>query len=150
MMNDVRFLGVMARRCPMAHAKNPYNINHTPIHNPDRHWDSQYPASGSLTAAAGRFLILWTPSTFAHAGMLVSDTETPGRAYQISSEHHVHNEIEVRNAAHWSFYALQTEREWGEGGLCLPIEIDSSSDVTVREFPQLTASFIRFNRFRGR
>ena len=50
--------------------------------------------------------------------MVVSDTETEGRAYQISSEHHVRNEIQVRNAAHWSFYALQTEEERGESGFC--------------------------------
>ena len=74
--------------------------------------------------------MLWTPSTFAHAGMLVSDTETPGRAYQISSEHHVHNEIEVRNAAHWSFYALQTEEEWGEGEKCLPLDIINCTNLT--------------------
>jgi len=66
--------------------------------------------------------------------MLVSDRGTPGRACQISSEHHVHNGIEVRNAAHWGFYALQTGEEWGEGGLCLPIEIDSSHDITFVNF----------------
>ena len=66
--------------------------------------------------------------------MLVSDTETEGRVYQISSEHHVHNEIQVRNAAHWSFYALQTEEERGESGFCLPIEIDSSRDITFANF----------------
>jgi len=66
--------------------------------------------------------------------MLVSDTETEGRAYQISSEHHVRNEIQVRNAAHWRFYALQTEEERGESGFALPIEIDSSHDITFANF----------------
>jgi hypothetical protein len=66
--------------------------------------------------------------------MLVSDTETQGRAYQISSEHHVRNEIQVHNAAHWSFYALQTEEERGESGFALPIEIDSSHDITFANF----------------
>ncbi len=66
--------------------------------------------------------------------MMVSDTGTEGRAYQISSEHHVHNEIKVQNAAHWSFYALQTEEERGESGFALPIEIDSSHDVTFANF----------------
>ncbi len=134
MMNDVRFLGGHGTPLPDGSRENPYNINHTADPNPDRHWDSQYPSLWVTEGGGGTFLDLWTPSTFAHAGMLVSDTETPGRAYQISSEHHVHNEIEVRNAAHWSFYALQTEEEWGEGGLCLPIEIDSSSDVTFANF----------------
>ncbi len=66
--------------------------------------------------------------------MLVSDTETPGRVYQISSEHHVRNEIQVRNAAGWRFYALQTEEERGESGFALPIEIDSSHDIIFANF----------------
>ncbi len=134
MMNDVRFLGGHGTPLPSGSRENPYNNSHIADPNPDRHWDSQYPSLWVTDGGGGTFLDIWTPSTFAHAGMLVSDTETPGRAYQISSEHHVHNEIEVRNAAHWSFYALQTEEEWGEGGLCLPIEIASSRDITFVNF----------------
>src|ERR1022692_3941064 len=134
MMNDVRFLGGHGTPLPNGSRENPYNENHTADPNPDRHWNSQYPSLWVTDGGGGTFLDIWTPSTFAQAGMLVSDTETPGRAYEISSEHHVHNEIEVRNAAHWSFYALQTEEEWGEGGLRLPIEIDSSSDITFANF----------------
>lgn len=134
MMNDVRFLGGHGTPLPGGSRENPYNTNHTADPNPDRHWDSQYPSLWVTDDGGGTFLDIWTPSTFAQAGMLVSDTETPGRAYQISSEHHVHNEIEVRNAAHWSFYALQTEEERGESGFCLPIEIDSSRDITFANF----------------
>jgi hypothetical protein len=134
MMNDVRFLGGHGTPLPGGSRENPYNPDHTADPNPNRHWNSQYPSLWVTDGGGGTFLDIWTPSTFAQAGMLVSDTETPGRAYQISSEHHVHNEIEVRNAAHWSFYALQTEEEWGEGGLCLPIEIDSSSDITFANY----------------
>src|ERR1019366_3246373 len=71
---------------------------------------------------------------FAQAGMLVSDTETEGRVYQMSSEHHVRHEVQVRNAAHWRFYALQTEAERGESGFDLPLEIDASRDITVANF----------------
>ncbi len=134
MMNDVRFLGGHGTPLPNGSRENPYNENHTADPNPDRHWNSQYPSLWVTDGGGGTFLDIWTPSTFAHAGMLVSDTETPGRAYQISSEHHVHNEIEVRHAAHWSFYALQTEEERGESGFCLPIEIDSSRDIIFANF----------------
>ncbi len=134
MMNDVRFLGGHGTPLPNGSRENPYNTNHTADPNPDRHWNSQYPSLWVTDGGGGTFLDIWTPSTFAQAGMLVSDTETPGRAYQISSEHHVHNEIKVRNAAHWSFYALQTEEERGESGFCLPIEIDSSHDITFANF----------------
>lgn len=134
MINDVRFLGGHGTPLPGGSRENPYNPDHTADPNPNRHWNSQYPSLWVTEGGGGTFLDIWTPSTFARAGMLVSDTQTPGHAYQISSEHHVHNEIEVRNAAHWSFYALQTEEEWGEGALCLPIEIDSSRDITFANY----------------
>jgi Pectate lyase superfamily protein/SMP-30/Gluconolactonase/LRE-like region len=134
MMNDVRFLGGHGTPLPGGSRENPYNANHTADPNPDRHWNSQYPSLWVTDDGGGTFLDIWTPSTFAQAGMEISDTKTEGHAYQISSEHHVHNEIKVSNAAHWSFYALQTEEEWGEGGLCLPVEIDSSSDITFANF----------------
>jgi hypothetical protein len=134
MMNDVRFLGGHGTPLPDGSRENPYNDNHTADPNPNRHWDSQYPSLWVTDGGGGTFLDLWTPSTFAQAGMRVSDTETAGRAYQISSEHHVRSEITVRHAAHWSFYALQTEEERGEGGFALPIEIDSSHDITFANF----------------
>ena len=52
----------------------------------------------------------------------------------MSSEHHVRHEVQVRNAAHWRFYALQTEAERGESGFCLPLEIDSCRDISVANF----------------
>jgi hypothetical protein len=134
MMNDVRFLGGHGTPLPDGSRQNPYNNNHTADPDPNRRWDSQFPSLWVTDGGGGTFLDIWTPSTFAQAGMCVSDTETEGRAYQISSEHHVRNEIQVRRAAHWSFYALQTEEERGEGGFCLPIEIDSSHDITFANF----------------
>jgi len=134
MMNDVRFLGGHGTPLPDGSRENPYNSSHTADPGPDRQWDSQYPSLWVTDGGGGTFLDIWTPSTFAQAGMVVSDTETEGRAYQISIEHHVRNELEVRNAAHWHFYALQTEEERGESGFALPIEIDSSHDITFANF----------------
>ncbi|HEY5481096.1 MAG TPA: glycosyl hydrolase family 28-related protein [Verrucomicrobiae bacterium] len=131
MMNDVRFLGGHGTPKPDGSRENPYNSNHTSDPNPNRRWDSQYPSLWVTDGGGGTFLDIWTPSTFAQAGMLVSDTETEGRVYQMSSEHHVHHEVQVRNAAHWRFYALQTEAERGESGLDLPLEIESSRDISV-------------------
>jgi sugar lactone lactonase YvrE len=134
MMNDVRFLGGHGTPLPDGSRENPYNASHTADPGPDRQWDSQYPSLWVTDGGGGTFLDIWTPSTFAQAGMMVSDTETEGRAYQISIEHHVRNELIVRNAAHWHFYALQTEEERGESGFALPIEIDSSQDITFANF----------------
>ena len=134
MMNDVRFLGGHGTPMPDGSRENPYNSSHTADPDPNRHWDGQYPSLWVTDGGGGTFLDIWTPSTFAQAGMVVSETETEGRAYQISSEHHVRNEVEVKNAAHWCFYALQTEEERGESGFALPIEIDSSHDITFANF----------------
>jgi sugar lactone lactonase YvrE len=131
MMNDVRFLGGHGTPLPDGSRENPYS---NAAADPSRHWDSQYPSLWVTDGGGGTFLDIWTPSTYAQAGMLVSDTETEGRAYQISSEHHVRNEVMVRNAAHWHFYALQTEEERRESGFALPIEIDSSHDITFANF----------------
>jgi hypothetical protein len=134
LMNDVRFLGGHGTPVPDGSRENPYNKSHTADPDPTRHWDGQYPSLWVTDGGGGTFLDIWTPSTFAQAGMVVSDTETEGRAYQISSEHHVRNEVKVKNAAHWRFYALQTEEERGESGFALPIEIDSSRDITFANF----------------
>jgi len=134
MMNDVRFLGGHGTPRPDGSREKPYNENHTGDPDPRRHWDSQYPSLWVTDGGGGTFLDIWTPSTFAQAGMLVSDTATEGRAYQISIEHHVRHELQIRNASGWLFYALQTEEERGESGFALPIEIDSSHDITLANF----------------
>ncbi len=134
MMNDVRILGGHGTPLPNGSRESPYNENHSGDPNPNRHWNSQFPSLWVTDGGGGTFLDIWTPSTFARAGMEISDTRTEGRAYQISIEHHVHNELIVRNAAHWKIYALQTEEERGESGFCLPIEIDSSRDITFANF----------------
>jgi sugar lactone lactonase YvrE len=52
----------------------------------------------------------------------------------MSSEHHVRHEVQLRNAANWKIYALQTEGERGESGADLPLEIQSSHNITVANF----------------
>jgi sugar lactone lactonase YvrE len=134
LMNDVRFLGGHGTPLPNGSRENPYNKNHSADPNPHRHWNSEYPSLWITDGGGGTFLDIWTPSTFARAGMEISDTTTEGRAYEISIEHHVRNEMIVTNAAHWSIYALQTEEERDESGFCLPIEVDSSRDITFANF----------------
>jgi sugar lactone lactonase YvrE len=134
MMNDVRFLGGHGTPLPNGSRENPYNQNRTGDPNPNRHWNSEYPSLWVTDGGGGTFLDIWTPSTFARAGMEISDTTNEGHLYEISIEHHVHNEIVVTNAAHWAIYALQTEEERSESGFCLPIEVDSSHDITFANF----------------
>ncbi len=64
----------------------------------------------------------------------MSDTATSGRVYELSSEHHVRNEVMFRRASNWEVYALQTEEERGEGGFCLPLQVEDSSNITFANF----------------
>jgi len=135
MMNDVRFLGGHGTIDPNATTaeslrvwKQIYNDNHTADPNPDRRWDSQYPSL--WITGGGTFVDIWTPSTFAQAGLYISNTSDEGRIYQLSSEHHVRNEVILDHASNWQIYALQTEEERGEGGFALPLDIRNSSNIT--------------------
>jgi sugar lactone lactonase YvrE len=63
--------------------------------------------------------------------LYISHTSTEGRIYELSSEHHVRNEVVLHNVSNWQIYALQTEEERGESGLALPLEIRDSSHITI-------------------
>ena len=134
MMNDVRFLGGHGTNNLDGTRANPYNNTHTADPDMNRRWDGQYPSLWVTDGGGGTFFDIWTPSTFAQAGMLVTDTSTAGRIYSMSSEHHVRSEVLLRNVSNWRIYALQTEEERGEGGFALPLEIVLSSDITVANF----------------
>src|SRR6185437_5601841 len=62
------------------------------------------------------------------------NTTTPGHVYQLSSEHHVRNEIKLDRVSNWELFALQTEEERGEGPFALPLEIDRSHDITIANY----------------
>ena len=136
MMNDVRFLGGHGTIDPNASAADAskawreiYNNTHTADANLNRRWDGQY--SSLWITGGGTFAGIWTPSTFAQAGLYISNTSTSGRVYELSSEHHVRNEVVLDHASNWEIYALQTEEERGEGGFALPLDIRDSSNITL-------------------
>jgi sugar lactone lactonase YvrE len=141
MVDDVRFLGGHGTVDPDATPEERrkvweqiYNNTHTADSNINRRWDAQYPSLWITDGGGGTFVDLWTPSTFAQAGLYISNTSTSGRIYELSSEHHVRNEVILRNASNWQIYALQTEEERGEGGFALPLDIRDSSDITIANF----------------
>jgi len=114
MMNDVRFLGGHGTPKADGSRENPYNTNHTSDPDPIATGTANTPASGSPMAAAARSSIFGRPPPFAPGRMLVSDTETEGRRYQMSSEHpRPPRSPGPQRPAHWRFYALQTEAERG-------------------------------------
>jgi sugar lactone lactonase YvrE len=132
LMDDVRFLAGHGTSIP---GMSPiYNNTHTADTDINRRWDSQYPSLWVTDGGGGTFANIWTPSTFAQAGMMISNTATEGRVYELSSEHHVRNEIKIDHASNWKIYALQTEEERGEGPFCLPLSIEHSSNITIANY----------------
>src|ERR1700675_2428424 len=138
LMNDVRFLGGHGTIDPDASAEASrkvwsqiYNNTHTADSNLNRRWDGQHPSLWVTEGGGGTFVNIWTPSTFAQAGLYVSHTSTPGHIYELSSEHHVRNEAVFDDVSNWQVFALQTEEERGEGGFALPLEIRDSKNLLI-------------------
>ncbi len=129
LVDDVKFLGGHGTYLPDGTTVPAYNESRTADGNPRRRWDAQYASLWVTDGGGGTFNNLWTASPYAAAGMMVSDTRTPGRVYAMSSEHHVRNEVVVRRAANWAFYALQFEEERLEGPETLPLEITDSENL---------------------
>lgn len=129
LMNDVRFIG--------GHGTYNADGSPVPVYNEfrngdpykDREWDSQYWSLWITDGGGGTFKDIWTPNTFAQAGIYISNTSTPGRIYAMSVEHHVRNEVIIRNVSNWKIYALQIEEESAESSHCLPVRIDNSMNL---------------------
>lgn len=134
MMDDVRFPGGHGTYFPDHELVNPYNNNHTADPDLQRRWDAQYPSLWITDGGGGTFADIWTPDTFAQAGLYISDTTTPGHVYQLSSEHHVRNEVKLDRVSNWELFAVQTEEERGESPFALPLEINRSHDITIANY----------------
>ena len=134
LMDDVRFLGGHGTNAADGTRINPYNNTHTADPDIRRRWDAQYPSLWVTNGGGGTFADIWTPSTFAQAGLYISNTDTPGHVYELSSEHHVRNEVKLDHVKNWEIVALQTEEERGEGPFALPLAIARSSNITVANY----------------
>lgn len=146
LMDDVRFLGGHGTNNPDGTRMNPYNNTHSGDPNPLYRWDAQYPSLWVRDGGGGTFADIWTPDTFAQAGMYISDTSTEGHVYELSSEHHVRNEVKLKRAANWELVALQTEEERGESSQCLPLAIEDSENITIAEMHgyRVVSSYVPF------
>jgi sugar lactone lactonase YvrE len=134
LVDDVRFLGGHGTNNADGMRSNPYNNTHTADPDIEKRWDGQYPSLWVTNGGGGTFADIWTPSTFAQAGLYVSDTTTPGHVYELSSEHHVRNEVKLDRVANWELDAVQTEEERGESGFALPLEISRSKNITIANY----------------
>ncbi len=133
LMDDVRFLGGHGTNLPNGRRMNPYNNTHTADPDIHRRWDAQYPSLW-IMGGGGTFANIWTPDTFAQAGLYISDTSTPGYVYELSCEHHVRNEIVLNKVSNWELDALQTEEESGESAYAYSLEIADSKNITIANY----------------
>jgi hypothetical protein len=134
MVNDVKFQGGHGTSRYDGSRVIPYNNNATADPDAARRWDGQYASLWVTAGGGGTFANIWSPSTFAHPGILISDTETPGRIIQASVEHHVRAEIGLNRVANWELLAAQTEGEAGESGDAVALEIRNSRNILVANF----------------
>ena len=138
MMNDVRLHGGHGTRLPGGGSW---------WRDPKRDlWNSQHASLWVTDGGGGTFKDIWTPSPYASSGMYISDTATGGRLYAMSAEHHVDNEVIIRNASNWRFFALQFEEEREEGPKALPLDISGSSNIQFANtfFYRVVSCFVPF------
>lgn len=131
-LNDVKFIGghggmerigKQAEAAPAAPAVRRANTGTDPS------WDTQFWSLWVTNGGGGTFKNIWSANTYAAAGAYISDTETPGRVYALSIEHHVRNEIRFNNVKNWKVYALQLEEESRESTECQPMELQNCSNM---------------------
>ena len=130
MMNDVRFIGGHGTYNADGSGVPVYNETRSGTAFKDRKWDSQYWSLWITDGGGGTFKDIWTPNTFAQAGIYISNTTTPGCLYATSIEHHVRNEVIIRNVSNWKIYDMQMEEESAESQHALPLRIENSSNIT--------------------
>ena len=123
LVNDIKFYGGhgsfdinTGQRIP------PYGLGRVGEPIPGRKWDSQYP-SLMIKGGGGMFKNIWTASPYASAGLYIEDTKNEIEVYAISLEHHVRNELVMKNVENAKLYGVQFEEEKNEGEFVLPIRI---------------------------
>lgn len=134
LVDDVKFQGGHGTNLADGSRFDPYNANHTADADPAKRWDGQYPSLWVTDGGGGTFNGLWTPNTYAQAGLYVSNTSTPGLVYQMSAEHHVRAEIVLDGVRNWEFLASQTEEEAGESRNTVALEVRNSRDILFANF----------------
>ncbi|MEN3745997.1 glycosyl hydrolase family 28-related protein [Sphingomonas sp. HF-S3] len=134
LVDDVKFQGGHGTNLADGSRFDPYNANHTADSDPRKRWDGQYASLWVTDGGGGTFNGLWTPNTYAQAGLYVSDTSTPGFVYQMSAEHHLRAEIVLDRVRNWEFLAPQTEEEAGESRNAVALEVRNSSNILFANF----------------
>lgn len=133
-INDVKFVGGhggLSKPAPQADPQQPRRFQPSRIaQGTDYSWDNQYWSLWVTNNGGGTIKDVWSASTFASSGVYISHTNTPGRIYAMSVEHHVRNEARFNHVSGWKVYCLQLEEESREGTECQPVEMQECRDMT--------------------
>ncbi|MFT4222459.1 glycosyl hydrolase family 28-related protein [Dysgonomonas sp.] len=136
LMNDVKFIGGhggMSRgpEKPWTGSRRGISSPANPVaeQGKDQAWDNQHWSLWITNGGGGTFKNIWTASSYSTNGVYVSNTNTPGRIYAMSVEHHVRNEARFKNVSNWKVYAFQLEEESREGQFCQPLELENCSNM---------------------
>lgn len=124
MVNDVRIHGPVQRMAGRIIGAN----------EPGAKMDSQHASIWVTDGGGGTFAAIWTPNGLASTGFLVTDTKTPGHVYELSAEHHLKNEIVLRNVENWEFLGPQTEQEVTDGVNAVSIEFHDTRNVLFANY----------------
>ncbi|NLX26132.1 MAG: hypothetical protein GXY61_09280 [Lentisphaerae bacterium] len=73
--------------------------------------DARNPDIWITDGGGGIFRGDWPHGTSSSEGLVIENTSTKGKIYQMSVEHHYRVELDLKNVENWEFYALQTEEE---------------------------------------
>lgn len=128
-LNDIKIIGghgtftVNGQRIPL------YNETRSSDPNPVRKWNSQYPSIIIRNNGGGFFKNIWSASTFAKTGILIENTHNEIHFAGVSLEHHISNELIIRNASNVYFYDLQFEIEHLGGKDSLPLLIENCNKL---------------------
>ncbi len=90
------------------------------------------PAAADLlitNGGGGIFRNNWPHGINARIGLRVENTDTPGKIYQMSVEHHFRVESEFHKVRNWEMYAFQTEEENPAGANAYAIDIEDSAEL---------------------
>ena len=96
-----------------------------------RAWDNQHWSLWITNGGGGSFRDIWTANEYSSAGLYISHTDTPGRIYGMSLEHHLRNEAIFRNVANWKIYDFQFE---AEGIDTQPLDLIDCKNLTFANF----------------
>jgi hypothetical protein len=96
--------------------------------------DGQNPSLWVTDNGGGTFANIWLPHPYGWAGLLVTDTRTPGHVYELSNEHHFRNEIVLDNVQNWEFLAPQTEEEVRDSADTIALDVRNSRNILFANY----------------